>query len=111
MTKKSTCLKKPEKHTLEVYNWSEIVDWINNVSGRDVRDWSGKFSKKLYDENVPYEDFWHVLCNTCDMHNDSYISVSTDPDDYEKPFAKEIARLLASEFQTNGKDMECWVSW
>jgi hypothetical protein len=113
MQKKKIVRKPVRKQRNDpAFDWGELQEWVKYKTGKDVRDWAGKFSKKEYDDLIPYQDFWHILTDTQEIHNGGYFYLSLREEDYEENFAKEIVRLLAKEFPKykNG-DMYCYVYW
>lgn len=112
MAKKKKDIQKPipGHHSDPAYDWHDIEEWIRHKYGRELRDWAGKYGKKP-NENVEYQDFWHLICDQCDIHNGAYFYLGLDPEDYEQEFAKEIVKILAEEFPDAPGDMYCWVSW
>lgn len=37
---------KLKKHKKEYYSWNDLVDLVELKSGKDIRDWAGKFKDK-----------------------------------------------------------------
>lgn len=104
-------MDKPTAKRLEnlAYQWNEVVEWVQQQSGRDVRDWAGKYTDNRPD--APYQDFWHVICNGGGIHNGCFFWVSLNPNDYEEDFCKEIVSVIAKEFPECEGEMYCWVEW
>ncbi len=96
----------------ETYGWGEIVEWVQYKTGRDVRDWQGKF-KAGYAANqeIPYQDFWCVICDLYGLNNGSYFRLDLDPGAYEQDFCKEIVGVIAAEFPAPDGFLPCWVEW
>lgn len=118
MGKKKTPTKPEMKLTGEpAYQWRDVEEWVLHRTGRAMRDWAGKFSKKRDDyEKVPYQDLWHWICDRSDIHNGCYFYLILDDQeiedtDTEHLFIREIFAVLREEFPEAEGEMYCWVSW
>lgn len=105
-------VKKPKKRTWpSVLYWSDIEDFVKKKYGKDFRDWAGKYSKFKTDESKEYQDFWHIMCDKCDISNDTTIWLFPQQWMEEENFpewAKEVCEMLIKEF---GSDFQAFVSW
>lgn len=112
--KKKAAVKKvpkPRKKSRSAFEWSDIVEYIQKKYGKDVRDWAGRYSKKKRNESAEYQDFWHFICDKCEVHNGATIWLF--PYDWMEEegcedWKKEICQILVDEF---GSDFEAFVSW
>ncbi len=121
MPSKKKAPKKPvKKHQSEpAYDWHDVSEWIRHVTGKDMRDWEGKFNRPAgasYDDTIPYRDMWHWICDNQDVHNGSYFYLTLDDemiddDDREHLFIREIFAVLRQEFPEAEGEMYCWTSW
>ena len=120
-SKKKSSKKAPKKPILEhqndpAYNWSDVCKWVEHKTGKDVRDWAGKFKSKKYDDKVPYQDLWHWITDTNEIHNGCYFYLSLDDDqieddDTEHLFIREIFAVLREEFPEAQGEMYCYTWW
>lgn len=73
-----------KRKKIEVVDWSDIEDEFNRLAKekygkkRDLRNWADK----KWDgsgEDTPYQDFWHVMCDSEVMRgNDSLSEIDFD---------------------------------
>jgi hypothetical protein len=77
----------PELKKAEFFDWSDIEAEVETNTGKDIRDWKGKFKSSNYDSNVEYCDFWHILCDNIDMHNGAIESI--DFEDIRRYFCND----------------------
>lgn len=119
MPKKKLALKKPVKIAAEPYwNYFQVQHYLEEKYGIELRNYKPK--KKPKEGQPKTFDFWSMLVDDYDIHNDTYVDLAIEEwleveDDYEhygdgNPLVlKEIAQLFLDEF---GEDeMHCWVSW
>jgi hypothetical protein len=110
---------KLKKHTIECYDWHEVVEIVEINCNRDVRDWAN--SDVGVRTNIPYQDFWHVIVDMCDIHTGCYIDI-----DFEESFMPyegeesymvdkhgEWVKEVAAEFLkvVGPGEHKFWVSW
>lgn len=60
-------MKRPVKHTHEYYDYHECRDYLESKHDYNERDYAGW----LDDKSLPYQDFWHFVCDMGDISNDS----------------------------------------
>lgn len=116
VAKKALKKPKPVYQTAPAYNWSEVCQWIEHKTGKDVRDWAGRHKQKRYNDKIPYQDFWHWLVDMCDIHNGSHFHLDLSDDqvddgDSEHLFVREILAVLRKEFPEAKGEMYCYVFW
>jgi hypothetical protein len=108
-----TKLKKPTKKTTKYYDYHEVTKYLEKLHGKDFRDYAGKFTKDGNDD-APYQDFWHWICDHNEVSNGCYIFL---PDwDYHmnskdtEPWKKEIMQYY---YDFLGQDYfeRMWVDW
>jgi hypothetical protein len=123
-SKKKSSKKAPKKPILEhqnepAYNWNDVWKWIEYRTGKNVRDWAAKFGGRRSDytrEKTPYQDMWHWICDTHEIHNGCYFYLSLDDeqiddDDAEHLFIREIFAVLREEFPEAQGEMYCYTYW
>jgi hypothetical protein len=98
-------MKKPKLETMKYLDYSKCAKFIEHKLGYQLRDTLGKFSKAL-SEDIEYRDYWHFICDACDISNGSlfYLPMSTYGEDWQK----EITKAFEEEF---GADAEYMASW
>jgi hypothetical protein len=90
-----------KKKTISFYDWSDVAKELKANTGKEYRNWAGKtYGVGTVGEDRPYQDFWHVICNSTDMGNgiidnyfnpeeviecwdDRYVPAGKDPKDSE----------------------------
>ena len=112
--KKSKKLVAPKKHKKEYWDFIEVQHYLEKKHKKNFRDYAGMFGRKS-GEYVPYQDFWHWICDNNDqMTNGSFIRL---PDfdyhmnsDTTEPWKKEIMQYFY-DFLGDEYHDEMWVSW
>lgn len=106
--------KKPQRTVIHepAYDWSEVSQYIEKIEGRSLTDWAGKHRK--HGEGLPYQNFWHWMCDNMDVHRDSYFTLNLDDDwiddsDEEHLFVREVFAVLRREFPEAEGEMYCWI--
>jgi hypothetical protein len=57
----------PQLHTdPPFYIFREIRDAVEKNTGKQVRDWAGKYKSEHTNHDVPYLDFWHKMIDYMD---------------------------------------------
>ena len=81
-------MKKPEKQTLEYYDFYEVLDWVN--------------------EQRPgaHERLWYYWCG--DFSNYTYQILYLDVDAVGEGELQQDVQMLIDEF---GDEITAWVSW
>jgi hypothetical protein len=100
---------KPKLKTIKYYDWLEIENYLQEKTGRNFRDWAGKWDKEKNDD-IPYQDFWHWMLDNYEITNGMIIDFTTDWD-LEQPsesWVKEILTLIKDEFGPLFKVMVRW---
>lgn len=123
-------MDKPVPITMKpAFNYNQVIDYIEDKHGINVRDYAGRHSTGIYDDSKPYLDFWHwILEETSNsIHNECYAYI---PVDYKKSgefwgydindeerfpyWVKEILDIIHAEF-SDGLDEEgnmyVWIEW
>jgi hypothetical protein len=106
-------MKKPESHTITLYDYHECAKYISEKLGRDVNDYSGKFPKQkdinyhgiyVY-EDVEYQNFWHWLCDETGAVNGDTVEFYRDClDDIKEGWVRKIYGAFLEEFCEKDKD-------
>lgn len=105
---------KPVKKTRNAaFDYHEVMKYIQNKYGFDVRDYKGKFKGKAFDPNVEYCDFWHWYLDKHEVHNGCYSSLWLGWIDEPKTpdWVKEILVILRDEFSPDGEEIDFWIAW
>ena len=63
---------KPKKHKIEYWDYNEVASYLEKIHKKDFRDYAGKHSGKKM-SNVPYQDFWHMICDSNEVTNGGFI--------------------------------------
>ena len=107
-------MNKPEKQTLEFYDYDYCSQYIAEKLGlKSLRDTLGKFDNSSpipYEgerKNFEYRDFWHFLCEVPGFSNGSYIEINDDDLERANEWQKVIVQAFIDEF---GEDANYFVS-
>jgi hypothetical protein len=108
-------MNKPEKHTRTFYDYNECCKYIEDKYGIDTRNFAGKTFGGDNDD-APYQDFWHHLCDSVEMHNGCYFFMSDEAIDEEYGVQEEWIRTIyeyfLSEFgEGTDREIEFYVWW
>lgn len=101
-------MEKPTKQKREpIYNYNEVIEYIEKKYGIETRDYYGKF-KDGHDNGKEYCDFWHFICDHCEIYNgcSAMLFWSQIEEEDTPKFVKEIAKLLDDEgfFEQEGDE-------
>lgn len=106
-------VKAPKKRKMEYWDFNEVMHYLEQKHNKNFRDYAGKFGKKG-DESVPYQDFWHWVCDCNDVSNGCFIylpdwnyhmsSKTTEP--WKKEIMQYFYDFLGKEYHD-----QLWVSW
>lgn len=109
-TVKAEKLQPPKKQTKQFYDFIEVERYLEKLHKKNFRDYAGKFG----DESVPYQDFWHWICDCNEVSNGGFIHL---PDfDYHmnnpstEAWKKEILQYF-HDFLGDDYNEEMRVSW
>lgn len=114
---KTKKLVKPVKKVAEPYwDYNEVAHYLEQLHGKNFRDYAGRFESKKHDDSIPYQDFWHWICDQNDsFSNGSWIhlpdwSYYTDEEAATEPWKKEIMQYF---YDFLGEDYhgKLWVQW
>ena len=100
-------MKRPLPQNITSYDYHECEAYIEYKCCKELRDYAGHFK----DDSKPYQDFWHWICETKEIHNGCYFWLSRDDieDDDDMPdFINEIITMFCNEF---GDEIYLYVSW
>ncbi len=108
-------MEKPVKkyHTKPSYDFHEIMRFLEEKTGRDPRDWSGRFSCKS-NPRPPYQDFWHYVIKNNEVNNGSHFFLIIDGRPETEPeweFVNEIHAALRDLFPECNGEIYCYVDW
>jgi hypothetical protein len=101
-------IAKPKKHVSEPYwDYHEVAHFINKKYKVDIDNFAGhKYTGKKND--MPYQNFWHWICDFNEIHNGSYFELDlvdgiADEVEDEKcgtpAWVKEILKMFLDEFE------------
>ncbi len=107
-------MDKPTKKKTEMYDYHEMVEYIEKKYNIHTRDYAGKFVNDKPD--APYLDFWHWLLDySCgEIHNGgiSFIPTYMAKDEQaDKKWVTEILTMFETEFGDGSGEIECWIEW
>lgn len=85
--------------TLHYFDWNEVTNEVERLSGKNIRNWAGKsWNSDDPSYNNEYLDFWHKFLEMYEhqMHNGAYIEVDFEQElEYwtDTPWVVEILKL------------------
>ncbi len=101
-------MKKPQLETRKYLDYDKCAKYVAFKLGiKDIRDVTGHFQPGGTEENNPYQDFWHFICDICDPNNGSYICIGTDMS-CKEDWQQKICDMFVQEF---GEEQDYWVEW
>lgn len=112
---KAKKLQKPTKKTGEPYwDFYEVMHYLEELHGKDFRDYAGRHSGKKFDDKVPYQDFWHFVIDQNEVSNGCWIHLP-DWDYYmnneeTESWRKEIMQYF-KDFLGDDYDERMWCEW
>jgi len=104
-------------HHEPAYDYHEIEKWIEKKTGRKLSDWAGRHTATKSTEVVPYQNFWHWLCDDLYVQNNSYFEIECDPETAgalaktSKAWVKDILDVINAEFPDAEGRLNCYVAW
>lgn len=105
----------PKKRTQKYWVYNEVRDHLQQLHGKNFRDYAGKHTpENANDDSIPYQDFWHWLCDQNEVHNGCFIHLPEweyfmNNEDTE-PWKKEIMQYF-KDFLKEDYDERLWVEW
>jgi len=99
-------MKKPKAQKIERLDYDECQKYISHKLGYNLRDTLGMFKGKKHNSKVEYRDFWHFLCDHCEIHNGSEFYMPTS-DEATEEWQKPILEAFNEEFGEG----PYWVWW
>ncbi len=106
-------MEKPKPETRVAYNYLECIRYVEEKYGYKSFDFAN-CSSRWYIDEVPYQNFWHHICDTREINNGCYFSIDMEELDWTKEeWVKTIMRHLMEEFGDPGvnHEVDFWVSW
>lgn len=103
-----TKLKKPQKVTKTYYDYHEVAGYLEKKHKKDFRDYGNKYGKNG-DENAPYLNFWHFICENNEVHNGGFIFLPERSDHHPK-WIDEILGYF-EDFLGDDYNEQMRVSW
>ena len=108
-------LTKPKKKKKEAWVYHEVEKYLEQLHGKHFRDYAGRFhNNPTNDDSIPYQDFWHWICDLNDIHNGCYIHLPEWEyfmnNEETEPWKKEIMQYF-KDFLGPDYDERMWVEW
>lgn len=108
-------LQKPKQHTKTYWDYHEVEHYLEQLHGKDFRDYYGKYKsgKSGYNKSIEYCDWWHWICDLNEVRNGSFITL---PDisyleDPEVPSWKKEIMQYFIDFLGDDYEERLWVEW
>lgn len=103
-------MEKPSKRVIvEAFDWSECTNFIEKKYNIKTHDYAGKYRGN---PDAPYQDFWHFICHTNDIHNGGMLYLDSYLMDGAEDWQKQILQLYFDEFKEPNRDgVSFWVEW
>lgn len=108
---------KPVKKypTQKMYNYNEVISYIEKKYGYNTTDFLGKFSGDKSKSDNEYQNFWHWITDNNQISNGGSIYISFDYiyNGETKDFVKKILKDIKTEFDPDDQEdsLLCWVEW
>lgn len=109
-------MDKPVKHTRTFYDYNECCKFIEEKYGYDTRNFAGK--RWDIEDDTPYLDFWHHLCNGVEIHNGCYFYMDDEALDEEYGAKEEWLKTIYGHFldefgegEKGSRQIEFYVWW
>lgn len=113
-------MEKPTKQCMELWNYRQCEEYIGYKLGINLDDVENKWNRigttvttaQQVDEKFPdgvpnnkkpYHCFWHLIIDSCDIHNGCIFYMPSAKEDWQKP----IINAFLEEFG----DGPYWVAW
>jgi hypothetical protein len=105
-------MTKPKMKARESFDYHECADYIEAKLGYDLRDTLGKFDPKNSSnyENIEYRDFWHFICDHCEIHNGCEFYMP-EPNSEDYKYAKDWQDEILIAFWDEFGEGPYYVSW
>jgi len=104
----------PMKHVIEYWDYNEVADYLEKLHGKDFRDYAGRH-KQPFDPSIPYQDFWHWICDCNDQISNGGFLHLPEWDYYMNSDSTELWKkeILQYFYDFLGKDYheKLRVSW
>lgn len=112
---KAKKLKVPKRHMKRHWNYNEVQKYLEKLHGKNFRDYAGRYGVNApEDDTVPYQDFWHWVCDLNEVHNGCYIRLPEWDYYYNnqdtEPWKKEIMKFF-KDFLGDDYHERMWVEW
>lgn len=103
---------KPKPKIRKVLDYRECTEFVEKKYNIKTGDYAGRYSEKRSIEElnaIPYQDFWHWICDACGVSNGGTITLSSELEwAIKEPWQKEILDLYVKEF---GDGAEYETNW
>lgn len=114
-------MDKPIKHSKSYYYYNELLEYLQEKSGRQFNDYYGACLRSRV-TGIPNSDreflcFWHWVCDNCNPQNGGFITfyrewlTSEEYDWTGEEWVKEIYAMFVDEFADENGEVEMMVSW
>lgn len=113
-------MNKPQKETKTYYDYHKCRDYLQKKYKYDERDYAGRYKHRgekivSMNEEKPYLDFWHWVCDNYSVHNGCFITfykdVLEDLNKDDEKWMKEIYTHYIEEFADDSGELEMYVWW
>ena len=110
---------KPILETKQHLDYNKCIEYVESITGFDVRDYAGAFKglKKNEGREKPYLDFWQSVLRRFDIRNGSIFIMDVDNwlGDLRAPsWEKEIVAAISDNFRSykdSDGSLRFWVEW
>jgi hypothetical protein len=90
------------------------MDWYDTSAGREFFRKRDEAYAKAPDgkaKEIPYQDWWHLVCDLYEFSNDSWIVINWQDlyDSCDEDWQREITKLFIAEF--GKRDIRIEISW
>jgi hypothetical protein len=99
-------MNKPEKKTIEYYDYYECEEFLREKLGYDLEDTLGKYTKAK--KEVEYRNFWHFLLDNCWVENESFFTFQ-EIEEYEE--VEDWQKVILLEFIEEFGYGPYWTEW
>jgi hypothetical protein len=97
-------MEKPKPYIKEYLKWDEVCDYLEELTGRDLDDWNGKYTNG-HNKDAEFEAFSIWLTDKYGdygssfvLHEDVLDGASYEELENEPQFVKDIHELIFKEF-------------
>ncbi len=103
-------LKPPIRHPRNpIYHYNEVTDYLEALHKKNFRDYASHF----LDSKQPYQDFWHYLTDSTEIHNGCEFCLPDVSVLQDKTVPAWVREILKHYYDFLGRDFDepMWVEW